>query len=88
MVKKTGKFRARIRFNGRNLSLGCFPHAGEAAHAHDEAARGLFHRPVLDFFLWWPPGWSNESWSPSKDLGPQHITLDFAIIISIMWKEI
>lgn len=40
--KRTGKWKATIRFNGKTLHLGIFERAEDAAYAYDQRARELF----------------------------------------------
>lgn len=47
--KSLGKWRARIRVNGRTKFLGYFNHPVEAAMAYDEAAREYHEFPCINF---------------------------------------
>lgn len=42
LIKTSGKFRARIRFNNKYLHIGCFNSAIEAAKAYNKKATELF----------------------------------------------
>jgi hypothetical protein len=42
LYKPTGRWQARIRYEGERISLGFFDSAAEAAHAYDTAALELF----------------------------------------------